>query len=93
MALDEEDLKLFEQYFEKELEKAIEYVKNDIQDQESLQDSVDIKAKAMTAKGRKLCENGHINTDVRNNRKVCDREYCKARLNLQSNENDNLVII
>ena len=92
MALDEEDLKLFEQYFEKELEKAIEYVKNDIQDQESLQDSVDIKAKAMTAKRRKLCENGHINTDVRTNRKVCDREYCKARLNLQSNENDNLVI-
>ena len=46
--------------------------------QESPQDSVDIKAKAMTAKRRKLCENGHINTDVRNNRKVCDREYCKS---------------
>ena len=46
LAFNEEDHKLFEEYFEKELEDAIEFVKNDMED--DLQDSVDRKAKAIS---------------------------------------------
>ena len=52
IAFDEEEKKLFEEYFERELEEAIEFVKNDMH--ENLQDSVDQKARALTAKRREL---------------------------------------
>ena len=89
IAFDEEEKKLFEEYFERELEEAIEFVKNDMH--ENLQDSVDQKAKALTAKRRKLCDNGHINTNVRANRAVCDRDYCKAKLDMDRGLNVNIV--
>ena len=82
--LDTEELKFFEEIFEKELEKALEFVKNDID--EDLQDSIDIQAKANIAKKRKLCANGHINDNVRANRKVCDREACNAPLDMGKSE-------
>ena len=81
LALNEEDHKLFEEYFEKELEDAIEFVKNYMED--NLQDSVDRKTKAIIAKRRKLCQNGPVNTNVRSNRTGCDRDYCKAILDME----------
>ena len=89
LTFNEEDHKLFEEYFEKELEDAIEFVKNDMED--NLQDSVDRKTKAIIAKRRKLCQNGHINTNVRANRTVCDRDYCKAKLHMERCLDANIV--
>ena len=89
LAFNEEDHKLFEEYFEKELEDAIEFVKDDMED--NLQDSVDKKAKVIIAKRRKLCQNGHINTNVRPNRTVCDRDYCKAKLDMERSFDANIV--
>ena len=80
LTIDTEESNIFEQIFENDLEKAINFVQNDMN--ENLQDSVDIKTKAVIAKKRKLCSNGHINDNVRTNRKVCDREFCKAKLEM-----------
>ena len=80
LVLNEEEMNLFEEIFEKDLEKALIYVTNDMN--ENLKDSIDIEAKANTAKKRKLCSNGHINDNVRTNRKICDRDECKATLEM-----------
>ena len=52
LVLNEEEMNLFEEIFEKDLEKALIYVTNDMN--ENLKDSIDIEAKANTAKKRKL---------------------------------------
>ena len=76
--VEEEELKVIDKYFEVELKDALDFVANDLD--ENLKDSVDIKAKAEVAKKRKLCESGHINDNVKSNRTICDRNYCKSRL-------------
>ena len=75
LAVETEDLNIFEEIFENDLEKALNFVKNDM-------DSIDIKTKSAIAKKRKLCSNGHINDNVKTNRKICDREFCKAKLDM-----------
>ena len=80
VGLTKEEEEIFEKVFEKDIEKALEFVKKDMF--KNLQDPVDIQAKVNTAKRRKLCANGHINDNVRSNRKVCDREACKAELDM-----------
>ena len=82
--LETEDLNIFEDIFEKDLEKALGFVRNDMN--EDLQDSVDIQAKVNISKKRKLCAKGHINDNVRANRKVCDREACNAPLDMRGND-------
>ena len=52
---------------------------------DNFEDSVDITAKAEISKKRKPCENGHINDNVKGNRKICDRETCKANLTIVRN--------
>ena len=49
---------------------------------DSNEDTIDAKTKKSIAKKRKLCENNHINDNVRSNRKICDREYCKGELRM-----------
>jgi hypothetical protein len=80
--VDTEDMKVFEDIFNKDLENAMEYVKNDLS--EDCQDSIDIIARAVIAKKRKLCSNGHINYNVKTNRKICDRQSCKANLDMSN---------
>ena len=82
--LETEDLNIFEDIFEKDLEKALGFVRNDMN--EDLQDSVDIQSKVNISKKRKLCAKGHINDNVRANRKVCDREACNAPLDMRGND-------
>ena len=55
---------------------------NDIQ--ENNEDSIDIQTRMSISKRRKLCENNHINDNVKSNRKVCDRQYCKANLKMNA---------
>ena len=74
----EEDHDVFNKVFENDLKDAIEYVKNDMN--ENQEDNIDIKTKAEISKRRKLCESGHINDNVRGNRAICDRQFCKSRL-------------
>ena len=80
LAVETEDLNIFEEIFENDLEKALNFVKNDMD--ENFHDSIDIKTKSAIAKKRKLCSNGHINDNVKTNRKICDREFCKAKLDM-----------
>ena len=82
----EEEEDIISEYFEKDLETAIAFVNEDTN--ENNVDGIDILAKQSIAKRRKLCENNHINDDVKSNRKVCDRTYCKANLKLDSIQND-----
>ena len=76
--VDEEDNKVINDFFENELKEALDAVTNDMD--ENQQDSVDLRARAEIAKKRKLCHSGHINDQVRSNRTICDRQYCKAKL-------------
>ena len=64
--------------FENDLKDAIVYAKNNMN--ENQEDSIDIKTKAEISKRRKLCESGHRNDNVRGNRAICDRQFCKSRL-------------
>ena len=52
---------------------------------ENQEGSIDVKARESIAKKRKLCENNHINDNVRTNSKICDREFCKAKLKMNRN--------
>ena len=76
--LSKEDYDVFKNVFHNDLKGAIEYVKNDIIN--GHEDSIDVKTKAEISKRRKLCESGHINENVRGNRAICDRQFCKSRL-------------
>ena len=68
---------MFDEIFANELKAALDFVNSDID--KDLYDSVDEKVKRQTVKKRRLCEKGHIN-EVRDNRKICDRNFCKALL-------------
>lgn len=74
--IEKEEIDIFNEIFEKDLEHALEFVKNDID--ENQQDSIDHLSKATIAKKRKLCTEGHINDNVKSNRKICDRQFCKS---------------
>ena len=74
--MEKEEIKVIDKYFEVELKDPLDFVANDLD--ENLKDIVDIKAKAEVAKKRKLCESGHINDNVKSNRTICNRNYCKA---------------
>ena len=80
IAISDSDRDIFEKIFEEDIKTALDFVKNDMND--NFEDSVDITAKAEISKKRKLCENGHINDNVKGNRKICDRETCKANLSI-----------
>ena len=88
--LTEREVEMFEDIFEKELHQALDYVKQDMN--ENMQDSIDIQSKVAITKKRKLCSNGHINDNVKKNRKICDRETCKAQLNMDPNPIEQIVI-
>ena len=47
---------------------------------DNLQDYIDDLSKSSIAKKRKLCTSGHINSNVRSNRTICDRQFCKEKL-------------
>jgi hypothetical protein len=66
-----EDSDIFNDIFENDLKKALEFVKKDMS--ENLEDSIDIATKVLIAKRRKMCTSGHINDNVRSNRTICDR--------------------
>ena len=83
LKIEDEEEKLFNDFFENDLKDALEFVKNDLD--ESNKDSIDILTQQTIAKRRKLCDNNHINYDVKSNRKICDRQYCKANLKMDSN--------
>ena len=83
LKIEDEEEKLFNDFFENDLKDALEFVKNDLD--ESNKDSNDILTQQTIAKRRKLCDNNHINYDVKSNRKICDRQYCKANLKMDSN--------
>ena len=76
--LEKEEMDIFNEIFEKDLEDALEFVKNDID--ENNQDSIDHLSKSTISKKRKLCTEGHINDNVKSNRKICDRQFCKSLL-------------
>ena len=76
--LEKEEMDMFNEIFENDLKKALDYVENDMD--ENQQDSIDLLSRSFIAKKRKLCASGHINEKVKSNRKICDRQFCKARL-------------
>ena len=88
--LTDREVEMFENIFEKELHQALDYVKQDMN--ENMQDSIDIQSKVAIAKKRKLCSNGHINDKVKQIRKICDRETFKAQLNMDPNPIEQIVI-
>ena len=77
-----EEAKIFNDFFENDIQDALDFVANDIQ--ENNEDSIDIQTRMSISKRRKLCENNHINDNVKSNRKVCDRQYCKANLKMNA---------
>jgi hypothetical protein len=77
----EEDL--FDAIFDSELKNAMDFVSNDMN--ENNEDFIDAKSRKFIAKKIKLCESNHINDNVRTNRKICDREDCKAKLKMGTN--------
>ena len=77
----EEELDIFNEVFEKDLKDALDFVEKDMGVDQ--QDTIDLISKARIAKKRKLCDSGHINDNVKSNRRVCDRSFCKANLQEQ----------
>ena len=88
LSVPEEAKKLVNEYFEKDLQDAINFLLDDI-NHETLNDSIDYKVKESVKKRRKQCENGHINDIKTKARKYCDRPSCKSLLkdSLPSTEN------
>ena len=82
--IEKQDSKVIDDFFEGELKDALEEVANDMG--ENLINSVDIRAREEITEKRKLCKVGHINDNVRSNRKVCDRKNCKAELKESNKE-------
>ena len=76
LAVEEE--KVVDDYFEHEINCALNAVDKDMD--ENLVDSVELRSKEEIRKKRKLCQSGHINDNVKTNRTVCDRNTCKAKL-------------
>ena len=67
LKIEKEEEDLFDAIFESELQNALDFVSNDMN--ENNEDSIDAKSREFIAKKRKLCENNHINDNVRTNRK------------------------
>ena len=76
--VEKEEMNIFEEIFHNELLDAIRHVENDL-NQDDI-DTIDVLARAGISKKRKLCLQGHINYDVRSNRKICYRSHCKEKL-------------
>ena len=76
--IEKSELKVVEKYFEKDLSAALTFVSNDMDDR--FKDTVDYKNKEINNKKRRLCEEGHINENIRANRKNCDHHSCTALL-------------
>ena len=83
LKIEKEEEELFDALFDSELKNAMDFVSDDMN--ESNEDSIDAKSRELHAKRRKLCEKNHINDNVRSNRKICDREDCKAKLKMGRN--------
>ena len=79
---DTEDHKIIKQIFDEELEKAFNYVYNDLDSNDC--DSIDAATRAETKKKRRLCTNMHINEIKRSNQKFC--KVCKAELKPEQQE-------
>ena len=67
LTVSDEDEKLFNSIFETDIKEALDFVGKDMN--ENNEDTIDAKTKESVAKRRKLCENNHINDNVRSNRK------------------------
>ena len=75
----DDDEKVVDSYFNKDLEQAIESVSNSL-DKTTLKDDIDLVIKENVRKIRKLCMNNHIVETKSSKRKYCDRPQCKALL-------------
>ena len=73
--IDPEDMAIINKYWHQDLETELAFV---LKDTSNSSDSVDIKVRENQNKRIKLCTEGHVNRDVRSNRKKC--QHCKARL-------------
>ena len=89
LKIEKDEEHIFNSFFESAIKDALEYVTRDLN--ENNEDSIDLKSKEATSKKRKLCENNHINDNVKSNRKICDRNYCKAKLKLHIQESVSVV--
>ena len=76
IGIKQEELDILEEVFEKQLQLAIDYVAKDVDN--NLYDSVDVQTRETIRKKVKLCFSGHVNENVRSNRKICDRQNCKS---------------
>ena len=88
LEVEKDEEKVFNDFFEMDLIDALDFVKNDIF--ENNEDSIDLESRKTIAKKRKLCEKNHINDNVTSNRKICDRSFCKAKLKIDSSS-DTLI--
>ena len=76
IGIKQEELDILEEVFEKQLQLAIDYVAKDVDN--NLYDSFDVQTRETIRKKVKLCSSGHVNENVRSNRKICDRQNCKS---------------
>ena len=84
LKLDKEETDIFNDFFEKDLKIALDFVENDLDDNQ--QDSIDMISRVSVAKRKRLCTSGHINDNVKSNRKICDRQSCTSRLQNQTQD-------
>ena len=77
----EEDEKVVEKFFDKDLETAISFVASEL-DPDTLKDTIDLQVKENVRKTKRLCMNKntpHINENLKN-RKYCNRTDCRQPL-------------